>query len=82
MAMGNIGHHSKLRVPKTRRNLRAEIATMKTQASPATVGLLNIIDYWRRGQLSPKECVRKIEAAFRARRADGTMAPYQGNEVP
>lgn len=77
MATRNIGHGSKPRLGRVRRNLRAEIATMKGQASNEARGLLNIMDYWRRGQLSPEECVRKIEAALSARRGWNDGAPYK-----
>ena len=69
---GNIGRNRSKRLAKAHRNLPAEVAAMRAEVSEETRRLLNIVDYWARGQLTPHDCAQKLDQSVRSLRGGGT----------
>jgi DNA-binding transcriptional regulator YiaG len=61
----NIGR--RVRMTCARRDLRTELAILRGSAATELHGLLNIVDLWIRGQLSPTDFAQKLALAIRLR---------------
>jgi transposase len=72
-----IGRRASQRSAARRRDLRAEVGEMKGMAQVELSGLLNIVDHWVRGRLSPAECVLKLRQAVAARCGERRQEPPQ-----
>jgi hypothetical protein len=72
----NIGQRSRQRKPRSRRDIRAEIADMTKIGSPEARRVLTIVGHWVSGEATPEKCVAAIEIVLAGclRQANGQLA--------